>query len=245
MGNTIAAGTNIRFEHISVEQGLSHPIVNCIFQDSKGFMWFGTEDGLNKFDGYTFTVYQPDPSDSSTLSHNDVRCIYEDASGRLWIATLGGGLNRFDRETEQFIRYTSESRRKTNIHSNYIRKFSGFFYGDRELLWIGTSAGLDKFDPVSIRMAKEQNLSLNPTKISGMCGRLMCCLAYEYDFYSKEKKRIPKIGKKVNTAQGPGKVIRQNILREILTIQLESGEEIEISPEEIIKKPIDEEKSKE
>ena len=107
------------------------------------------------------------------------------------------------------------------------------------------SSFLDKFDPVSIRMAKEQNLSLNPTKISGMCGRLMCCLAYEYDFYSKEKKRIPKIGKKVNTAQGPGKVIRQNILREILTVQLESGEEIEISPEEIIKKPIDEEKSKE
>lgn len=107
------------------------------------------------------------------------------------------------------------------------------------------SSFLNKFDPVSIRMAKEQNLSLNPTKISGMCGRLMCCLAYEYNFYSKEKKRIPKIGKKVTTTQGPGKVIRQNILREILTVQLESGEEIEISPEEIIKRQPDEEKSKE
>lgn len=94
---------------------------------------------------------------------------------------------------------------------------------------------LEKFDPVSIRMAKEQNLSLNPNKISGMCGRLMCCLAYEHGFYSKAKKNIPKIGKKVETPQGPGKVIRQNILRETLTIQLESGEEVELSSEEVKK----------
>jgi cell fate regulator YaaT (PSP1 superfamily) len=106
---------------------------------------------------------------------------------------------------------------------------------------------LEKFDPVSIRMAKEQNLSLNPTKISGMCGRLMCCLAYEHGFYSKAKKSIPKIGKKVDTPHGKGKVIRQNILRERLTIQLESGEEVELSPDEIIreKKQPNESKRKE
>jgi len=106
---------------------------------------------------------------------------------------------------------------------------------------------LEKFDPVSIRMAKEQNLSLNPTKISGMCGRLMCCLSYEYGFYSKAKKSIPKIGKKVSVPQGTGKVIRQSILREKLTIQLESGEEVEVSPEEITKeiKQSDEVKRKE
>lgn len=103
---------------------------------------------------------------------------------------------------------------------------------------------LEKFEPVSIRMAKEQNLSLNPTKISGMCGRLMCCLAYEHDFYSAAKKSIPKIGKKIDTPHGPGKVLRQNILREKLTIQLESGEEVEISPEEIRKEETEPDKGK-
>ena len=92
---------------------------------------------------------------------------------------------------------------------------------------------LNGFAPVSIKMAKEQNLSLNPSKISGMCGRLMCCLAYEFDHYEKAKKDLPKVGKKVNTAYGMAKVIRQNIFRERLTVLLESGEEKEISYEEI------------
>ena len=96
---------------------------------------------------------------------------------------------------------------------------------------------LSGFAPVSIKMAKEQNLSLNPSKISGMCGRLMCCLAYEFDHYEKAKKDLPKVGKKVNTAYGMAKVIRQNIFRQKLTVLLESGEEKEISYEEIVRAP--------
>lgn len=87
---------------------------------------------------------------------------------------------------------------------------------------------LSNFEPVTIKMAKEQNLSLNPTKISGMCGRLMCCLSYEHGFYEKMKKNLPKIGKKVSTEQGEGRVVRQNVLMETLTVALESGEEIEV-----------------
>jgi cell fate regulator YaaT (PSP1 superfamily) len=94
---------------------------------------------------------------------------------------------------------------------------------------------LGGFAPVSIKMAKEQNLSLNPSKISGMCGRLMCCLAYEFDHYEKAKKDLPKVGKKVNTTYGTAKVIRQNIFRERMTVLLESGEEKEISYEEIVR----------
>jgi cell fate regulator YaaT (PSP1 superfamily) len=92
---------------------------------------------------------------------------------------------------------------------------------------------LSNFDPVSIKMAKQQNLSLNPAKISGMCGRLMCCLSYEYHYYESAKKGIPKVGKRVNTVHGEGKVIRQNVLRRRLTVMLESGEEKEISYDEI------------
>ncbi|MBW2609662.1 MAG: stage 0 sporulation family protein [Deltaproteobacteria bacterium] len=97
------------------------------------------------------------------------------------------------------------------------------------------SSFLNNFEPVSIRMAKKQNLSLNPSKISGMCGRLMCCLTYEYDYYNDARKNIPKIGKKVNTTKGKGKVIRQNLLRETLTVMLDSREEVEISYRDIIK----------
>jgi cell fate regulator YaaT (PSP1 superfamily) len=104
------------------------------------------------------------------------------------------------------------------------------------------SSFLNGFAPVSIKMAKEQNLSLNPTKISGMCGRLMCCLNYEFSYYEEAKKNLPKVGKKVKTVFGAGKVVRQNILRKRMTVLLESGEEKEISYDEIV---IDQPKAKE
>ena len=84
-------------------------------------------------------------------------------------------------------------------------------------------------------MAKGQNISLNPNKISGMCGRLMCCLNYEYGFYEKIKKDLPKIGKKVTTKDGEGKVIRQNVLKESLTILMDSGIENEVNIQDLVR----------
>jgi cell fate regulator YaaT (PSP1 superfamily) len=92
---------------------------------------------------------------------------------------------------------------------------------------------LNTFEPVSIRMAKKQNISLNPSKISGMCSRLMCCLTYEYDYYDKLRKDLPKIGKVLKTKKGEGKVVRQNLLRETITVVLENNEELEIPFREI------------
>jgi cell fate regulator YaaT (PSP1 superfamily) len=98
------------------------------------------------------------------------------------------------------------------------------------------SSHLKEFAPVTIKMAKEQNLSLNPSKISGMCGRLMCCLTYEYPYYEKTKKRIPKIGKEIVTARGSGKVIRQNVLKQTVTVLLDTQEEVDVKLRDIIKK---------
>lgn len=89
------------------------------------------------------------------------------------------------------------------------------------------SSFLKNFHAVSIKMAKEQNLSLNPTKISGACGRLMCCLQYEYDVYRELKKDMPKLGKKIELPEGRGKVIRQNIMGRSVTILMEDGREVE------------------
>ncbi len=95
------------------------------------------------------------------------------------------------------------------------------------------STFLENFEPVTIKMAKEQSISLNPGKISGMCGRLMCCLAYEHRLYEQIRKNLPKVGKKIETPRGKGKVIRHNTLRETVSVLLESGEEVEFQPSEL------------
>jgi cell fate regulator YaaT (PSP1 superfamily) len=92
---------------------------------------------------------------------------------------------------------------------------------------------LKEFEPVSVKMAKEQNLALNPQKISGACGRLMCCLAYEVPTYEELKKDLPKIGKRVLTPQGPGKVLQHNVLTQTLRVLLDEGGEIEVGLEAI------------
>ena len=92
---------------------------------------------------------------------------------------------------------------------------------------------LKEFEPVSVKMAKEQNLALNPQKISGACGRLMCCLAYEVDTYSELKKDLPKVGKRVITPQGPGKVMQQSIINQKLKVTLDDGKEVEMGFDEI------------
>jgi cell fate regulator YaaT (PSP1 superfamily) len=84
---------------------------------------------------------------------------------------------------------------------------------------------LQSLDRVSVKMAKEQNMSLNPEKISGLCGRLMCCLGYEYDCYAEMKKDMPKCGKTIQTPEGRGKVIRQSALNGEIVVALESGKE--------------------
>ncbi len=86
---------------------------------------------------------------------------------------------------------------------------------------------LGDFQPVSIKMAKEQNLSLNPTKISGVCGRLMCCLKFEQDHYENTRKRMPKIGKEVETPEGFGTVMDVNVLKETLTVRIFKGDSSE------------------
>lgn len=93
---------------------------------------------------------------------------------------------------------------------------------------------INRFEPVSVKMAKEQNLSLNPAKISGLCGRLMCCLSYEYGHYMEMKKQLPRINRQVKVKQGAGKVVRQNVLMNTITVLMENGKEVEVKPEEII-----------
>jgi len=126
-----------KFERISIEQGLSQTTVYCIFQDTRGFMWFGTRDGLNKYDGYDFTVYKHTPGDPNSLSNNSVRAIYEDSSGALWIGT-DAGLNKFKREKETFSHYLTDPNDPSSLSHNRIRTILADQSG---ILWIGTMGG--------------------------------------------------------------------------------------------------------
>jgi cell fate regulator YaaT (PSP1 superfamily) len=90
------------------------------------------------------------------------------------------------------------------------------------------SSFLQKFAPVTVKMTKEQGLPLDPEKISGVCGRLMCCLAYEYDCYVEMRKGLPKIGKRIRTAQGIGKIRQINVLSQTMLLEMEDNSMIEL-----------------
>lgn len=96
------------------------------------------------------------------------------------------------------------------------------------------STWLRDFVPVSIRMAKDQNLALNPQKVSGACGRLLCCLAYEHETYIDLKRELPKLGKRVNTTRGPGRIISQEVLQQRVAVELDDGGRLMVSPEELL-----------
>ena len=106
-----APGSFVRFEHLTSEDGLSQNAGLAIFQDSRGYLWIGTQDGLNRYDGYSFKIYKHDPDNLNSISYNSILSIAEDKNGSLWIGTWGGGLNRFDPATETFIRYNFNENR--------------------------------------------------------------------------------------------------------------------------------------
>ena len=117
----ISQAQRIEFDHISVEQGLSRGVVFSILQDRKGFKWFGTADGLNKYDGYNFTVYKPDPENPHSVGHNVIWTLYEDRTGVLWIGTVGSGLNKFDRDTARFTHYKHDPNDPRSLSHNDVR----------------------------------------------------------------------------------------------------------------------------
>ena len=136
---------DFKFTHLSIEDGLSQTTVTTILQDRHGFMWFGTQDGLNRYDGYSFVVYRNDPNDLNSLGGNQIRKIVQDASGILWIGTSGGGLNKYNPETDTFVRFINEPENPNSLKNNVIWNILADETG---ILWLYMDDGwLTKFDP--------------------------------------------------------------------------------------------------
>ena len=136
---------NIRFDQINVADGLSQSNVKCILQDSRGFMWFGTRDGLNRYDGYKFIVYKNEPENPFSISHDFIADIIEDKDGNLWIATWGGGINKFDRQKNRFTNYRHDPKNTISLSSDFTTSLIQDHAGN---IWVGTDgAGLNRYEP--------------------------------------------------------------------------------------------------
>ena len=98
----VAGQDNIRFQRYTQQQGLSQQAVMAVMQDRSGFMWFATQEGLNRFDGYQFRVFYHNPDNANSLSNDAVYSIIEDHQGYLWLGTDGGGIERFEQGSEFF-----------------------------------------------------------------------------------------------------------------------------------------------
>lgn len=130
--------TNLKFEKLSIEHGLSQSTINAIIQDNDGFLWFGTQSGLNKYDGSKFTIFVHDDSDSASISENWITSICQDKYGNIWVGTLGGGLNKLDVHTEEFIHFIHDPNNKLSLNND---KVQALYCDDENNIFVGTDGG--------------------------------------------------------------------------------------------------------
>jgi ligand-binding sensor domain-containing protein/signal transduction histidine kinase len=157
----LATPRSLRFERIGLEQGLSQESVLNILQDRQGFMWFGTQAGLNRFDGYRMTLFRNDPDDAASLPDNYVTSSYEDEEGRLWFGTKGG-LARFDSTTQKFVRYIPAGAGP----GASMRGVSALVPDGKGGLWLGSGGGLRHFDPASGRFVWVRHDGADPASLA-------------------------------------------------------------------------------
>lgn len=163
---TITPQRNIRFNHLTVEQGLSQSAVTCIFQDKHGFMWFGTQDGLNRYDGYNFRIFKNIPSDSTSLSDNFIYSIYEDQSGTLYFETQSGNFNKYHPKTESFSFVKKDDIDLVNSKKNSV---SALLIESNGNIWTGGLSrpiGLTRTDTKTGKSVTFKHSSSDPSSLS-------------------------------------------------------------------------------
>jgi signal transduction histidine kinase/ligand-binding sensor domain-containing protein/DNA-binding NarL/FixJ family response regulator len=151
------------FEHLSLDQGLSQSVVTAMLQDRKGFLWLGTQDGLNRYDGYTFRIFRHKPEDAKSVANSYVYSLAEDPSGLLWIGT-NGGLSRFDATTETFTNFRHIEADEGSLPGDVVTQV----VVDRQgVLWAVTSGGLGRYDAETGKFKNYLHDPQNPDSLSG------------------------------------------------------------------------------
>ncbi len=141
----------LKFDHLTVEDGLSQGTVYAILQDNRGFMWFGTRFGLNRYDGYNFRSFNNDPNDLNSLPGHRVLGLLEDHNGSLWVATEMGGVARYNRNTENFTNFRHDATDPGSLSSNLTITL---FEDSEQTLWVGTQQGLNRLDKDQLEFEK-------------------------------------------------------------------------------------------
>jgi len=142
---SIYSNEPLYFSNLSLNDGLSQITVTSIHQDKMGYMWFGTRNGLNKFDGYNFNVFSLSSDNKNSISDNHILCMTEDKDGNLWIGT-NNGLNKLDLSTNKFTRYFHAADSASSLSHNMI---PSLYYDSDNNLWVGTNSGLNMYDKKS------------------------------------------------------------------------------------------------
>src|SRR5262245_17882283 len=160
-----AAAQAMWFENLSLDQGLSQSTVFAILQDSEGFMWFGTENGLNRYDGYGFKRYERNPHSADALHDDFIWAAVEDQNGDLWFGTDGDGLSRWARSRDRFTAFRHDDADPTTISANAVRALAR---DARGRLWVGTiGSGVDQLDPATGKViARYRSDASNPDSLS-------------------------------------------------------------------------------
>lgn len=133
-------------EMLSSRDGLSQSLVTSILQDREGYLWFGTQQGLNRYDGYRFTVYRHEPKNPNTIANDWVHALYEDSSGTLWVGT-NGGLSAYNRKEDRFESYLHDPNDNRSLGHDEVTSIDGSHSGRSPVLWLVTSKGVDRFVP--------------------------------------------------------------------------------------------------
>lgn len=137
------AQKSLKFERYNIDNGLINNNITAIIQDSKGFLWIGTEDGLHRYDGYEFEKFVYNATDSLSLSHNNIYTLFIDSSNRMWIGTLGGGINMYDFSTNTFVNLRNKPEHFNKLKNTHIRAICE----DKDKnIWIGGYNGIEKFN---------------------------------------------------------------------------------------------------
>jgi len=174
-----AQSQQLHFAHLGTANGLSELNPSCILQDSRGFIWIGTADGLNRYDGYKFKIFRSDVKDTTSLGNSYVQDIAEDKDGNIWVATIGGGLNKYDRKTNRFHRYVHK-RGVSSISSDFVSKVIVDHSGN---IWAATQhEGLNMLNPKTGSWKHYFNSKINPNSLGDNDIMTIYC-AYNNDIW--------------------------------------------------------------